>query len=51
MVAQALVVEQHAGDDERPGERAATGLVRACDEARSERAVDTEGASDRWRGA
>jgi hypothetical protein len=35
MVAQARVVEQHAGDDERPGERAASRLVRPRDEPRA----------------
>jgi hypothetical protein len=35
MVAKALVVQQYSGDDERPGERATTRLVRACDEPRA----------------
>ena len=39
---QELVVEQHAGDDERPGERAASGLVGACDEPGAEPAVVLE---------
>src|SRR5581483_10531691 len=39
---QRAVVEQHAGDDERPGERAATGLVRAGDESRPELAVESK---------
>ena len=39
---QARVVEQHAGDDERPGERAATGLVGACDEAGAELSVELQ---------
>ena len=36
------VVEQHAGDDERPRERPAAGLVGARDEARAEPAVEAE---------
>jgi hypothetical protein len=35
VVAQARVVEEHAGDDERPGQRSASRLVRAGDEARA----------------
>jgi len=35
MVAQALVVEQHAGDDERPRERAPARFVRTGDEPRA----------------
>ena len=42
VVAQARVVEQHSGDDERTGERAAAGLVRSRDEARPEPAVEPE---------
>ena len=42
VVAQALVVEQDTGDDERPGERASSSLVRAGDEARAEPAVERE---------
>jgi hypothetical protein len=42
VVAQALVVEQDAGDDEGPRERAATGFVDARDEARAESAVEAE---------
>jgi hypothetical protein len=42
VVAQAPVVEQHAGDDERPRERAAARLVGARDEARAEPAVEAE---------
>jgi hypothetical protein len=34
MVAQTLVVEENAGYDQRPGERAAAGLVGSRDEAR-----------------
>ena len=41
-VAQALVVEQHAGDDQRAGERAAAGLVRARHPARAEAPVEAE---------
>ena len=37
-----LVVEQHAGRDERPGETAAAGLVGAGDEADAEAAVERE---------
>jgi hypothetical protein len=33
MVAKALVIEQYARDNERSCQRAAAGLVRACDEA------------------
>ncbi len=42
MVAQARVVEQDAGDDERAGERAASGLVGARDEPRAEPPVEAE---------
>jgi hypothetical protein len=35
MVAQALVVQQHARDDERPGKGAPSRLVRACNEPRA----------------
>ena len=35
VVAEALVVEQHTRDDERPGQRAPARLVRAGDEARA----------------
>ena len=42
MVAEALVVEQDARDDERPRERAATRLVGARDEARTEPAIERE---------
>ena len=42
MVAQALVVEEDACDDERAGQRAAAGLVGAGDEARAELAVERE---------
>ena len=42
MVAQALVVEQHARDDERPGERPTPRLVGPGDEPRAERAVEPE---------
>jgi hypothetical protein len=42
MLLEARVVEEHAGDDERPCERAATGLVGAGDEARPELAVESE---------
>ena len=42
VVAQTVVVEQHAGDDERPGERPAARLVRTRDEARAEPAVEPE---------
>ena len=47
VVAQHRVVEQHAGHDERPGERPAPRLVGACDEARAELAVELRGASGR----
>ena len=40
--AELLVVEEHAGDDERACERPATGLVGARDEARVELAVEPE---------
>jgi hypothetical protein len=39
MVAQAVVVEQDAGDDERPGERAPACLVRSGYEAGAEAPV------------
>ena len=42
MVPQALVVEQHAGDDERPGERPAPRLVRARDQPHAEPAVEPQ---------
>ena len=42
VVAQAAVVEQDAGDDERPRERPPSGLVRARHEARAEPPVETE---------
>ena len=42
VVAQAAVVEQHAGDDEWPREAAATGLVRAGHEACAELAVEPQ---------
>src|SRR5713226_1797516 len=42
VVAQALVVEQHTGDDERPGERTTARLVRTGDEADAETAVEAE---------
>ena len=42
VLAQARVVEQHTGDDERPGERAPPGLVGSGDEARAELAVELE---------
>lgn len=42
MVAQAGVVEQHAGNDERSCERASAGLVDTGDEARAQPAVETE---------
>ena len=42
MLAQALVVEQHAGDDEQPGERAPSRLVGPRDEAGPEPAVEPE---------
>ena len=37
-----VVVEQHAGRDQRPGEAAAPGLVGAGDEAEAEAAVERE---------
>ena len=40
--AQRLVVEKHAGDDERPGERAAARLVRARDVADTEASIVCE---------
>ena len=42
VVAQAVVVEQHARDDERPGERPAAGLVRTRDQPAAEVAVVAE---------
>ena len=42
VLAEACVVEQDAGDDERPGERAASRLVRTGDEPRAEPAVELE---------
>ena len=39
---QRVVVEQHRGGDERPGEAAAPGLVGAGDEPHAERAVEGE---------
>jgi len=42
VLAQRAVVEQHARDDERPGERPAARLVRAGDEPRPELAVERE---------
>jgi hypothetical protein len=42
MVSQAGVVEQDAGDDERPRERASSRLISARDEARTEVAVALE---------
>ena len=51
VVAQAVVVEQHAGDHERAGQRAAARLVGARDEARAELPVVARGASDRWSAA
>jgi len=35
VVTQTSVVQQHARDDERPGQRAAAGLVGAGDEPRA----------------
>src|SRR5207247_6402537 len=40
VVAEARIVEQDAGADERTGERAATGLVRPGDEPRGEAAIE-----------
>ena len=40
MVTQRLVVEEHARDDERPGEAAPPGLVHARDEPQAELAVE-----------
>ena len=42
MLLQARVVEQHASDDERACERAASRLVGAGDEARTELPVELE---------
>jgi hypothetical protein len=42
VVAQTLVVEEDARGDERPGQAAAAGLVRARDEADAETAVEGE---------
>ena len=42
VVAQAVVVEQHARDDERPGERPAARFVRSRDEPAAEVAVVAE---------
>jgi hypothetical protein len=40
--AEVLVVEEHACDDERTGERAATGLVRTGNEPHPEAAIERE---------
>ena len=40
--AEALVVDQHRGGDQRAGERAAPGLVGAGDVARAQRAVEAK---------
>jgi hypothetical protein len=42
MIPQRLVVEQDAGDDQWPGQRAATGLVHSGDEPPPEAAVELE---------
>ena len=42
MIAKQVVVEQDARDDERAGERAATGLVSARDEASAELSVEPQ---------
>ena len=42
MVAKTLVVEQHTGRDERPGQASPAGLVRAGHEAHAEAAVEGE---------
>ena len=42
VIAQALVVEQDPGDDQRPGQAASSGLVDARDEAEAELAVELE---------
>jgi hypothetical protein len=42
VIAQASVVQQDAGDDERPGKRPAPGLVRPRDEPRTEPPVELE---------
>ena len=42
VVAEAPVVEQHAGDDQRPCQRPAARLVGAGDEPAAERAVEPE---------
>jgi hypothetical protein len=39
---QALVVEQHPGDDDRPGQAPATGFVGAGDIASAEGAIEPE---------
>ena len=42
------MVEQDAGDDERPGERPPTGLVGARDVTNAETPVEAEQALARW---
>ena len=44
-VRERLVVDQHRGGDQRPGEAAAPGLVGAGDEAAAEAAVEGEQAA------
>ena len=51
VVAQAVVVEQHAGDHERPCQRASPGLVGARDEARAELPIVGEELLTRWSAA
>ena len=50
VVAQAGVVEQDSGDDERARERTAAGLVGARDEACAELAIEAEEAVNRGAG-
>src|SRR5262249_6305069 len=42
VIAEAAVVEQHPGDDERPGERPTTGLVRPRDQPGAELPVELQ---------
>ena len=42
MLLQARVVEEHARDDKRAGERAATCFIRSRDEPRAELPVESE---------
>jgi hypothetical protein len=42
VAAERAIVEEHAGDDERPGERSPPGLVRTRHEAHAEPAIVCE---------